>query len=46
MRWRSRNVQVAVAATETIPEKRVAYGRSVDDAAKQSNLSFNLDQSS
>jgi outer membrane lipoprotein SlyB len=42
----SRNVQVAVAATETIPEKRVAYGRSVDDAAKQSNLSFNLDQSS
>jgi SH3 domain-containing protein len=42
----SRNVQVAVAATETIPEKRVAYGRSVDDAAKQSNLSFNLDQTS
>jgi len=42
----SRNVQVAVAATETIPEKRVAYNRSVDDAAKQSNLSFNLDQSS
>jgi hypothetical protein len=42
----SRNVQVAVAATETIPEKRVAYNRSVDDAAKQSNLSFNLDQTS
>lgn len=42
----SRNVQVAVAATETIPEKRVAYSRSVDDAAKQSNLSFNLDQTS
>jgi outer membrane lipoprotein SlyB len=42
----SRNVQVAVAATETIPEKRVAYSKSVDDAAKQSNLSFNLDQSS
>ena len=42
----SRNVQVAVAATETIPEKRVAYNRSVDDAARQSNLSFNLDQAS
>ncbi|HEX6841936.1 MAG TPA: SH3 domain-containing protein [Stellaceae bacterium] len=42
----TRNVQVAVAATETIPEKRVAYNRSVDDAAKQSNLSFNLDQAS
>jgi Bacterial SH3 domain len=42
----SRNVQVAVAATETIPEKRVAYNRSVDDAAKQSNLSFNLDKTS
>ena len=42
----SRNVQVAVAATETIPEKRVAYNRSVDDAAKQSNLSFDLDRTS
>ena len=42
----SRSVQVAVAATETIPEKRVAYNRSVDDAAKQSNLSFNLDTTS
>ncbi|HEX7970539.1 MAG TPA: SH3 domain-containing protein, partial [Stellaceae bacterium] len=42
----SRNVQVAVAATETIPEKRVAYNRAIDDAAKQSNLSFNLDQTS
>jgi SH3-like domain-containing protein len=42
----SRNVQVAVAATETIPEKRVAYNRSVDDAAKQSNLSFDLDHTS
>ena len=42
----SRNVQVAVAATETIPEKRVAYNRSVDEAAKQSNLSFNLDSTS
>jgi hypothetical protein len=42
----TRNVQVAVAATETIPEKRVAYSRSVDDAARQSNLSFNLDQTS
>jgi hypothetical protein len=42
----SRDVDVAVAATETIPEKRVAYSRAVDDAAKQSNLSFNLDQAS
>ena len=42
----SRNVQVAVAATETIPEKRVAYSKSVDDATKQSNLSFDLDQNS
>jgi uncharacterized protein YgiM (DUF1202 family) len=39
----NKNVQVAVAATETIPEKRAAYGRSVDDAAKQSNLTFNLE---
>jgi Bacterial SH3 domain len=42
----SRNVQVAVAATETIPEKRLAYGRAVDDADKQSSLSFNLDRTS
>ena len=41
----NRNVQVAVAATETIPEKRAAYGREVDDAARQSNLTFNLDHS-
>jgi outer membrane lipoprotein SlyB/uncharacterized protein YraI len=39
----NKNVQVAVAATETIPEKRAAYGRAVDDAARQSNLTFNLD---
>jgi hypothetical protein len=37
------NVQVAVAATESIPQKRAAYGKSVDDAAAQSNISFNLD---
>ncbi len=42
----TRNVQVAVAATETIPEKRIAYTRAIDDAAKQSSLSFNLDQTS
>jgi outer membrane lipoprotein SlyB len=41
----NKNVQVAVAATETIPEKRAAYGHAVDDAAKQSNLTFNLDHS-
>jgi uncharacterized protein YraI/outer membrane lipoprotein SlyB len=39
----NKNVQVAVAATETIPEKRAAYGQAVDDAAKQSTLTFNLD---
>ncbi len=39
----NRNVQVAVGATETIPEKRVAYDHSVDDASKQSTLAFNLD---
>jgi hypothetical protein len=42
----NRNVQVAVAATETLPEKRAAYDQSVNDAAKQSSLSFNLDQTS
>ncbi|HVJ52718.1 MAG TPA: SH3 domain-containing protein [Aliidongia sp.] len=41
----NRNVQVAVGATETIPEKRVAYDHAVDDAANQSNLAFNLDTS-
>jgi uncharacterized protein YcfJ len=38
------DVKAAVAATETMPEKRVAYSKSVDDAAQQSNLTFNLDQ--
>lgn len=40
-----RTAQVAMAATETIPQKRAAYVKSVDAAAAQSNLSFNLDQS-
>jgi len=40
------NVQVAVAATETIPQKRQSYDKAVNDADTQGNLAFNLDQSS
>lgn len=40
----SPTVQVAVAATETIPEKRLAYNSAVDAAEHQSSLSFDLDQ--
>jgi len=42
----NRDAQVAVAATETIPEKRAAYSKAVDDASQQASLSFNLDQAS
>jgi hypothetical protein len=40
----NRAVQIHVEATETLPEKRVAYNKSVDQAEAQSNVSFNLDQ--
>jgi SH3-like domain-containing protein/outer membrane lipoprotein SlyB len=42
----NKDAQVAVAATETIPEKRAAYSKAVDDATQQASLSFNLDQAS
>ena len=39
------NVAVAQNVTETIPEKREHYSKSVDDADKQSAIAFNIDQS-
>jgi hypothetical protein len=40
----NRAVEIHIEATETLPEKRVAYNKSVDQAEAQSNVSFNLDQ--
>jgi outer membrane lipoprotein SlyB len=40
------NVQIAVGATETIPQKRQSYDKSLNDADNQSTLAFNLDQPS
>jgi hypothetical protein len=37
------DVQVAVAATETLPEKRTAFDADIANASQQSNLTFNLD---
>jgi uncharacterized protein YcfJ len=36
--------QVVTNATESIPEKRTAYVASVDDAARRSQVAFNVDQ--
>jgi hypothetical protein len=38
------SVQAAVLTTETIPQKRAAYGSDVDSASSQSQTAFNLDQ--
>jgi uncharacterized protein YgiM (DUF1202 family) len=39
-----RTAQVAMATTETLPVKRAAYSKSVEEATTQSSLTFNLDQ--
>ncbi|HLY54408.1 MAG TPA: SH3 domain-containing protein [Stellaceae bacterium] len=41
-----KKVAVAQNVTETIPEKREHYDKSVDDADKGSSIAFNLDQPS